>query len=177
MSESDPTPEYLKPWFDLGRVTAGQAQQRLAAGLFCAVCKAANKKLKPIPQRKTGYHCSTCGRAHRRTASAKSRDARQRRVYGITLEEALAIEEHQGGGCICAPWTNYDGSGGRSLSTDHDHKTGEVRGRLCKHCNDLLGRIRDDITYFKAMIHYLENPPAKEVLGTRVVPDHPSTAG
>jgi hypothetical protein len=138
----------------------------------CFRCKSTTRKLKLVPGTKTMVGCAECIRARRNERRLQGRERRQKAVYGLTLEEAKAIEAIQDGGCICAPWTNYDGSGGRSLSTDHDHKTGEVRGRLCKHCNDLLGRIKDDPTYFRLMIRYLEDPPARKVVGVRVVPGH-----
>lgn len=112
-----------------------------------------------------------CWRIEKKRRKEVRKDGYQQKVYGITHEEAKQIEAEQDGGCICAPWTGYDGSGARALSTDHDHTTGEVRGRLCKHCNDLLGRVRDDPTYFRLMIAYLENPPARRVVGVRVVPE------
>lgn len=120
--------------------------------------------------RHPGPRCGACHRREQRRKSELRKDAYQRRIFGITLEEKRQVIEAQDGGCICAPWTNYDGSGKRELSTDHDHRTGVIRGMLCKHCNDLLGRIMDDPTYFRLMIRYLENPPAVKVLGTRVVP-------
>lgn len=133
----------------------------------CKGCGSTTRKLSYA-----GPRCLECHRAERKRRSLVGKERRQRTVYGISLEEAQAIEREQDGGCICAPWTNYDGSGKRSLSTDHDHKTGEVRGRLCKHCNDLLGRVMDDPAYFRAMIAYLEHPPARRVVGVRVVPGH-----
>jgi hypothetical protein len=97
-------------------------------------------------------------------------DGYQQKTFGITVEEGQRVIEAQGGGCICAPWTGYRGQT-RALSTDHDHKTGVIRGKLCKHCNDLLGRVRDDPRYFLLMAAYLENPPAVQVLGVRIAPE------
>lgn len=130
----------------------------------CKRCKSTTRKI-----RESGC-CLSCERDIKKEKREKGRNNRQIRGFGITLEEARLVEAEQDGGCICAPWTGYDGSGKRMLSTDHNHKTGEIRGRLCKHCNDLLGRVHDDPAYFRMMIAYLENPPARRVLGVRLVP-------
>lgn len=116
----------------------------------------------------------TCHRAKVKARKLARQDTYQRRVYGITKEEKERIIEEQDGGCICVAWTGYRGSGKRDLSTDHDHTTGEVRGVLCKHCNDLLGRVRDDPAYFHLMLRYLKDPPARRVVGVRIVPGHGS---
>lgn len=94
-------------------------------------------------------------------------------MFGLTLEERDQLIEYQGGGCICKDWTGYNGAT-RSLSTDHDHETGVVRGALCKHCNDLLGRVKDDPRYFQRMIAYLTHPPAVQLFGARYVPGGPT---
>ena len=132
----------------------------------CRGCGSTTRKLLH-----PGPRCGECHRAEKKRKSLLRKDGYQRKTYGITQAEKEAVIEEQDGGCICAPWTNYDGSSGRDLSTDHDHETGIVRGVLCKHCNDLLGRIKDDPTYFRLMIRYLENPPAVRVLGERLVPE------
>ncbi len=115
--------------------------------------------------------CATCKRGRRDAKRLAGREKRQQKVYGLTLEEKGELIEFQGGQCICGPWTGYNGAS-RTLSTDHDHKTGVVRGALCKHCNDLLGRIRDDPEYFRRMIAYLASPPAIRLFGNRIVPGH-----
>lgn len=162
--------DFMRPSPD-GRITAKQATERMAAGLKCKWCERADVKLVPLTQlRLVGYGCGSCVRGRKKAVRVTRQDARQRNTFGITLTEAKQIEDAQDGGCVCAPWTGYDGSGTRSLSTDHDHKTGQIRGRLCKHCNDLLGRVGDDPAYFRMMIEYLNNPPAQRVLGVRVVP-------
>lgn len=121
---------------------------------------------KPRPAPYPGPRCATDHREFRKLQRGKRKDAYQRRNFSITLVEKQELIEFQGGGCICAEWTGYNGST-RSLSTDHDHSTGVVRGALCKHCNDLLGRVRDDPRYFRRMIAYLENPPAVRLFGKR----------
>lgn len=166
--------EHMRPWPDLDRITARQAQERMAAGIACWNCGAANKKLKAVPGLKNRLGCTGCIRERKAEQRRKRQDTYQGRTFGITLAEKEDLIEFQGGGCICMQWTGYNGNS-RSLSTDHDHKTGEVRGALCKHCNDLLGRVRDNPAYFRRMIAYLENPPAKRLFGSRVVPGHVSS--
>ena len=130
----------------------------------CRGCGSTTRKLGH-----PGPRCLGCWRIEKKRRSLARKDGYQQKTYGITQDEKQQVIDAQDGGCICAPWTGYDGRT-RDLSTDHDHKTGVVRGVLCKHCNDLLGRIRDDPAYFRLMLQYLEDPPAVKVLGVRVVP-------
>jgi hypothetical protein len=144
-------------------------EARVAAKLACNDCGSTTRKLNQVSPKV--LLCAEDIRKRKKVARERRQHARQQGVFGITLEQAKTIEEFQGGGCICAEWTGYNGAT-RALSTDHDHQTGEVRGRLCKHCNDLLGRVRDNPDYFRRMIAYLENPPARRLFGRIVVPGH-----
>lgn len=133
----------------------------------CTDCGSTTRKLHRVSPKV--QLCATCIRERRNARRKTARARRQERVFGITLEEKEGIVAFQGGGCICAPWTGYNGNT-RALSTDHDHESGVIRGVLCKHCNDLLGRIRDSPEYFRRMVRYLDDPPAVRLLGERIVP-------
>jgi hypothetical protein len=41
------------------------------------------------------------------------------------------------------------------LCVDHCHKTGKVRGLLCRQCNTGLGNFRDNTELLKSAIKYL----------------------
>lgn len=40
---------------------------------------------------------------------------------------------------------------------DHSHQKGHFRGWICDRCNKILGLVRDDISYLKALQIYLEH--------------------
>ena len=106
----------------------------------------------------SGSRCKAC-------ASLANHAARLEKVYGIDADEYARILKAQGGRCaICRnqPRTIR-------FAVDHDHKTGEVRGILCKRCNhDLLGGGHDDVEVLWNAIAYLLDPPAQRVgLGPR----------
>lgn len=119
-----------------------------------------------------GPRCHTCSREKKKERKTNTREKHLAGKFGITSAEYQRVFDEQGRRCICGKWTGYNGAS-RPLSVDHDHETGIVRGLLCKHCNDLLGRVRDDPAYFEMMLDYLDNPPAVRVLGKRIVPDGP----
>ena len=63
-----------------------------------------------------------------------ARKPKRRAELGLSDADYEALLTAQGGGCaICGnpPKT-------RRLDTDHDHKTGAVRGLLCHRCNRAL---------------------------------------
>lgn len=120
---------------------------------------------RPAPN--PGPRCATCWRRVKRERRVKARADRVEATYGITGEEYEALRQDQHGLCaICGPWTGRRGVT-RSLSVDHDHRTGEVRGLLCRTCNDIIGLWRDNPNVFKRALEYLVNPPARRVLAPR----------
>jgi hypothetical protein len=52
--------------------------------------------------------------------------------------------------------------------TDHDHKTGLIRGRLDWKINYGLGLLGDDPITLRLLADYLEDPPAPHALGRKV---------
>lgn len=91
-----------------------------------------------------------------KTGKTKQQIARGKRIrsYGITELQHWLMESYQGHKCaICEqPEKN-----GKSLSIDHDHDSGKVRGLLCNNCNRALGLLKDDKEMLSKAIHYLSN--------------------
>lgn len=90
-------------------------------------------------------------------ASQSAHKARIGKVYGIDSNQYEELLFRQGGVCaICQARATTT-----RLAVDHDHKTGQVRGLLCKRCNhDLLGAAHDSIVILNRAVDYLMFPPA-----------------
>lgn len=74
-------------------------------------------------------------------------------LYGITLEEYNELFEKQNGRCaICG---NHRSESKRNFDVDHNHKTGKVRGLLCRRCNSGLGLFGENTDIFEKAIDYL----------------------
>ena len=79
--------------------------------------------------------------------------------FSITRNKYNKMLELQNNVClICGkPETHINNNGKINLlSVDHCHKTGKIRGLLCRRCNLTLGAINEDIKILKAAIIYLE---------------------
>lgn len=74
------------------------------------------------------------------------------RTYDISAEDAHELLLLQQGRCwLCQKATGAT----KSLAIDHDHRTGEVRGRLCGPCNQFIGRLGDDPEAARRLTGYL----------------------
>lgn len=59
-----------------------------------------------------------------------------KRKYGISKDEVFALLEKQNGACAICGLRAIDA--GERLHIDHNHKTGKVRGLLCRPCNNFV---------------------------------------
>jgi Autographiviridae endonuclease VII len=73
-------------------------------------------------------------------------------TFGITLETFRDLEAAQLGRCAICGGTN---SSGHALALDHDHKSGRIRGLLCRKCNLGVGYFGDDPERLRAAASYL----------------------
>lgn len=142
------------------------------------VCLTCNQ-VKPIEQfqyifgnscyeskRRLSHNCKSCRRAdgsapfklvHRKCRKVVRR-ASLKALYGITLKEYDHLLIAQNGVCaICRKAeTKMHVDGSFTLSVDHDHVTGKVRGLLCSKCNTGLGCFSDDSLKLRAAADYLD---------------------
>ncbi len=84
--------------------------------------------------------------------------ANRKKRYGIEPEEFLALFEAQRG--LCAICAKPERSKGKSLSVDHNHKTGRRRRLLCGNCNRGLGCFFESVELMRKAIAYLEEHAA-----------------
>jgi hypothetical protein len=80
---------------------------------------------------------------------------RIRRVYGLKLSEYAEMLEQQEGICAIASCSNP------AKHIDHCHKTGKVRGILCRKCNSALGFLGDNVQLLEDAIEYLKSATLK----------------
>jgi hypothetical protein len=78
--------------------------------------------------------------------------------YGIDQAEYEKMVKEQNGVCyICKlPETSKQGNKIRLLSVDHHHKSGRIRKLLCKECNLMLGRAKENPETLRKGADYLE---------------------
>jgi len=86
-------------------------------------------------------------------AAQVSASSRLLRRYGITLLDKRRMMEAQGGACaLCRrplPSQLFN------CVIDHCHKTGRIRGVICRSCNVALARFGDDASAINKLIQYL----------------------
>ena len=85
--------------------------------------------------------CRNCARADNAKWNRKSNRRRLLKKYDLSELDYHRLLVDQGGTCkICGGLC----TSGKRLAVDHCHKSGEVRGLLCRNCNLGLGHYRDN---------------------------------
>jgi len=91
-----------------------------------------------------------------RKAREKHEAARYKRDYGLSQEDITRMMESQNNSCkICNCLITFEIKNPNRAQVDHCHKTGKVRGILCRKCNLSLGTVKDSIPRLMKMIEYL----------------------
>ena len=84
-----------------------------------------------------------------------SRRNHLKRKFKMTVDQFMALLDKQGGRCAICLTKNPAPL--KVFTVDHDHKTDEVRGLLCFHCNAGIGHLKDDPRLLRAAVRYLKN--------------------
>lgn len=121
----------------------------MAGKRICINCTT-EKPLKEFHRSKYGelgrsVKCGECAKAY---ANKKSKGRKYERKgyqlkirYGISLETFRALLQTQENSCaVCRVELSAES---RSAVVDHCHKTGRIRGILCRQCNTGLGHMKD----------------------------------
>lgn len=91
-------------------------------------------------------------RLWQRKNTNKTRFYQIKTIYGVTREEYNTLKIKFNNTCgICKKKPKYN------LAIDHCHKTGKIRGLLCRKCNSAIGFLNDDPNLVKAALEYLIN--------------------
>lgn len=95
--------------------------------------------------------------ARRYARSARNRELRLAKLYGITVADYDAMVEAQGNRCAICQTETITGNA-TYWHVDHDHATGRIRGLLCHYCNLGLGSFKDDPELLRRAVAYLGTP-------------------
>ena len=87
----------------------------------------------------------------------RTKELRIKRLFNLSMEEYNLL------GNVCAVCGRIGKT--REIAVDHNHKTGETRGRLCLTCNKGIALFRDDPELLFTAAHYLIYPPVIQLFG------------
>lgn len=82
----------------------------------------------------------------------RQRNLYLKRTYGITTEEYESILNKQNNSCVICSEKFVSN---KNTHVDHDHNTNEVRGLLCKSCNQGIGLLKDNPNILLNAYNYL----------------------
>lgn len=116
-------------------------------------------KLKKLEGETSSQYSSRHSKLARSLDPDHGRKQNYKYNYGLTLEEVNAkLDAQNHVCCICKePEGAIDFRTGkiRTLALDHNHKTKKNRDFLCTRCNNVLGRVEENIEILSNMILYL----------------------
>lgn len=139
---------------DLDTSQFNKASRRDGFQTYCRSCHnrmqrdryAIDPKAKVLRQLRAGRRKQLDPEAQRR--------AELKRLYGITLEDYVEMFKNQNGVCaICFKECKTK----KSLSVDHNHESGKVRGLLCNACNRAIGMLGDSSETLRRAAEYLDS--------------------
>lgn len=104
-------------------------------------------------------NCVECDDNAQKKRRESAKDARLRKLYGISAADRDAMAEAQENRCAICRDAFTDN---RTMHVDHCHKTGEVRALLCSPCNQGIGLLRDNPTIMRSAAKYVEEHRMKE---------------
>ena len=118
------------------------------------VCRSCRRERSRVQREKPYYQKYMDSYVRRWRKSAAGRNSRLKAAYGITLQIYNMLLGQQGNACsICR--RSVLSTRERKLHVDHDHKTGRVRGLLCRRCNLFLGYLENDPNMVAKAVRYL----------------------
>ena len=135
---------------------------------ICRVCKKQKNLLgdyylsRKAPTKKSSYsyECKECTVKrtveYNREHSTSVKSQYLKRIYGLIFEEFESMLSDQDNCCAICGSTKPLGRHKR-FNVDHHHKTGRVRGLLCKSSHIALSEVDSNIHTLKSMIEYLEH--------------------
>lgn len=90
------------------------------------------------------------------TDKVKSKNKKMwlQRKYSLSVEEYELLKTQQDNKCVICQEQLNDGY---EVHVDHSHKTGKIRGVLCRWCNTGLGNFKDKIESLQRAIEYLSH--------------------
>ena len=100
---------------------------------------------------------------YRQRDPGKIKDYFLKRDFGISIDQYNQMLASQGGLCaVCKKPEYYKHQSGKtkSLSVDHCHTTGKVRGLLCGDCNRAIGLLNDSIDLLLDAATYIQRNKA-----------------
>lgn len=84
----------------------------------------------------------------------RRQNTRLKQMFGINRDQYAVMLKQQDG--VCAICKEPEVVPNRSLSVDHDHVTGKVRGLLCSNCNPGIGKFKEKIELLEKAVEYLK---------------------